>query len=76
MKGLNGYSQPIKSSTDENLPRRVKEIDHYPSFLDNFNVMFLLLFLELFLGAVIYVFTKITDFSSKKLTKLSNFLLK
>jgi hypothetical protein len=76
MKGLNGYSQPITSSTDEGLPRRVKEINHYPSFLDNFNVMFLLLFLELFVGAVIYFFTKISDFSSKTLSKIANILLK
>jgi len=45
MKGLNGYSQPISHSKSEDLPRRVKEIRHYPSFLDNFNVMFLLMFI-------------------------------
>jgi hypothetical protein len=76
MKGLNGYSQPIAGSTHKDLPRRVKGINHYPSFLDNFNVMFLLMFLELFVGAVIYVFTKITDLSTKTLSKIANRLLK
>lgn len=76
MKGLNGYSQPITESKNKDLPRRVKEIKHYSSFLDNFNVMFLLMFVELFIGAVIYVFTKITGLSSKTLSKIANILLK
>jgi hypothetical protein len=76
MKELNGYSTPVMGSSSAVLPQRVKGINFYPSFLDNFNVMFLLLFLELFVGVVLYLLIKIADAPSKTLIKITNRLLK
>lgn len=59
MKVLNGLSIPFVGSSTDPLPRRVKEIGYYPAFLDNFNVMFAVLFAEIFLAILFYLITRI-----------------
>lgn len=76
MKVLNGLSIPFVGSSSDPLPRRVKEIDYYPSFLDNFNLMFLILFAEIFLAILFYITSKIASPAGKKLITFSNKLLK
>lgn len=76
MKELNGYSKPVLGSTSSSLPRRVREIKCYPSFLDNFNVMFLLMFAELLVALVMYFLIKISQLPSKKLMSITHRMLK
>lgn len=61
MKILNGLSIPFVGSSTDPLPRRVKEIDYYPSFLDNFNVMFLILFAEIILAILFRLITNLAS---------------
>ncbi len=45
-------------SSPEPLPQRVQSINYYPSFLDNFNVMFLLLLVEFTIGVILSIVNK------------------
>jgi hypothetical protein len=76
MKEFNGYSVLVVGSSPAVLSKRVRGIHFYPSFLDNFNAMLLLMFAVLFVAIVLFFLTKAVDAPSKTLIKVTNKLLK
>lgn len=76
MKGVFGLSLPFMISDNPSLPSRVNSIGYLPNFLDNFNVMFLVMAGEFLLALAFYLIAKITQTLYYRLFKFANLLLK
>jgi hypothetical protein len=76
LQGSNGLSIPLVHSQKSELPRRIKGINYYPDFLDNFNVMLLLMVCEFFIAIIFYLITKIIKNVCETLIKVGDHMLK
>jgi len=76
LKGVFGLTLPFMNSDNSSLPSRVNSIGFLPNFLDNFNVMFLVMAGEFLLALAFYLIAKITQTLFPKLFTFANRLLK
>lgn len=61
MKNVNGLSIPFVKSSNSPLPKRMKSIDYFPSFLDNMNIMAVLIFAILSISIFGFILSKIVN---------------
>ena len=61
MKNVNGLSIPFVRSSNSPLPKRMKSIGYFPSFLDNMNIMAVLIFVILAISIFGFILSKIIN---------------
>jgi hypothetical protein len=64
LEASNGPSVPLVNSQGD-LPKRIEGINYSCNFLDNFNVMLILMICELFIGVAVYLIGKFLRSLSK-----------
>jgi hypothetical protein len=76
LKGVNGFNIPLVGSSSSTQPSRIKSIGYNANFLENCNLMLLLMLAEILIAVIIYIISYLAKSIFPSLNQIAKRFLK